>query len=150
MGSIETFTSKKYILPISIKGVDNNAIIDTTRKVALLQFTRFRNVYEAKYKAYGQAIRSGTPDTDLLKVDEVITSTSIDANTIQVKGAVTGLNLLLKVQSGQVQISGATGSEAFNVINTSGKTSTYTGTFNDVYQCNEGDVYTVLYLYRIR
>ena len=145
-GINEVFTDKKYILPISIKGVDNDAIIDTTRKVALLQFTRFRNVYEAKYKVYGQAVLSGTTDTDILKVDEVITSTSINANTIQVKGAVSGLNLLLTVQNGQVQITSATGSEAFNVSNTSGKTSTYVGEFNKVYQCNKG-TYTLYYTY---
>lgn len=147
-GIDETFTSKKYILPISIKGVDNNAIIDTTRKVALLQFARFRNVYEAKYKAYGQAVLSGTSDTDLLKVDEVITSTSVNANTIQVKGAVSGLNLLLTVQNGQVQITGATGSEAFNVQNTTGKASAYVGEFNEVYQSNKG-TYTLYYSYTV-
>ncbi len=139
-----SFTGKKYILPVSIQSVDKDVTISATEKLSILQFTRFRNVYEAKYKAYGQIL--GSTPTDKQKVDEVITSTSIDASTIQVKGAVTGLNLLLKVQSGQVQISGATGSEAFNVTNTTGKTSTYTGTFNDVYQCNEG-TYTLYYTY---
>lgn len=141
-----SFTGKKYILPVSIQSVDKDVTISTTEKLSILQFTRFRNVYEAKYKAYGQVTLSGSTGTDKQKVDEVITSTSIDANTIQVKGAVSGLNLLLKVQSGQVQISGATGSEAFNVTSTSGKTSTYTGTFNEVYQCNEG-TYTLYYTY---
>lgn len=145
-GINEVFTGKKYILPISIKGVDNNAVIDTARDVAILQFTRFRNVYEAKYKAYGQAVVSGTPDTDLLKVDEVVTSTSVNANTIMVKGATSGMNLLLTVQNGQVQVTGATGSEAFNIQNTSGKTSTYVGEFNEIYQCNKG-TYTLYYTY---
>lgn len=147
-GIDETFINEKYILPISIKSVNNDAVLDTTRKVAILQFTRFRNVYEAKYKAYGQAVLSGTPDTDLLKVDEVLTSTSVDANTIQVKGPVAGLNLLLTVQNGQVTVKGAAGSEAFAVQNTPGKTSTYTGAFNSVYQSNNG-TYTLYYNYTV-
>lgn len=142
----ESYVDKKYFLPISIKSVDKNVTISETSDVAILQFTRFRNVYEAKYKAYGQAVLSGTTDTDKVKIDEVVTSTSTDASTIKVKGAVTGLNLLLKVQNGQVQITGATGSEAFNVANTSGKTSTYVGEFSEVYQCNTG-TYTLYYTY---
>jgi hypothetical protein len=135
-GIDETFTNKKYILPISITAVDNDAKLDTTRNLAILQFSRFRNAYEASYKSYGQAAVSGTTDLNLQKIDEVITSTSIDANTIKVKGPVSGLNLLLTVQSGEVLIKGAPGSEAFNVQNTSGKKSSYSGTFNEVYQRN--------------
>lgn len=142
----ENFTGKKYFLPISIKSVDPEVAISETEKLAILQFSRFRNVYEAKYKAYGQAVLSGSANTDLQKVDEVVTSTSVDANMIKVKGAVSGLTLLLKVQNGQVQISGAPGSEAFAVTNTSGKTSTYTGSFNETYQCNTG-TYTLYYSY---
>jgi|GEM_PF-1222198 len=146
-GIDETFTNKKYILPISITGVDNNAKLDTTRDIAILQFSRFRNVYEADYKSYGQAVLSGTTDGNLLKIDEVITNTtSIDANTIQVKGPVSKLNLLLTIQNGQVIIKGAPGSEAFNVQNTPGKTSSYTGSFNETYQSNKG-TYTLYYTY---
>ncbi len=145
-GIEESFTGKKYFLPISIKSVDPEVTISDSEKLAILQFTRFRNVYEAKYKAYGQTVLSGTTDTNLAKIDEVITSTSVDANTIQVKGAIAGMNLLLKVQNGQVQITGATGSEAFNVVNTTGKTSTYSGDFSDTYQCNTG-TYTLYYTY---
>jgi len=141
-----SFTNKNYILPISIKSVDPNVTISDAEKTVILQFSRYRNVYEAKYKAYGQTVLSGTTDTNIQKVDEVITSTTVDANTILVKGAVSGLNLLLNVQNGQVLISGATGSEAFNVANTSGKTSTYTGSFNETYQCNSG-TYTLYYTY---
>jgi hypothetical protein len=50
-GIDETFINKKYILPISITAVDNDAKLDTTRKLAILQFSRFRNVYEASYKS---------------------------------------------------------------------------------------------------
>ena len=142
----ENFTDKKYFLPISIKSVDPEVAVSETEKLAILQFIRFRNVYEAKYKAFGQAVLSGSTNTDLQKVDEVVTGTSVDANTIKVNGAVSGLTLLLKVQNGQVQISGAIGSEAFNVTNTSGKTSTYTGSFNETYQCNTG-TYTLYYSY---
>lgn len=137
-GISELFTGKKYILPITITGIDTDARIDTTRKVALLQFSRFRNIYESKYKMFGQAVLAGTTNTDLLKLDEVISGTSVNANAIQVKGAISGLNLVLTVLDGQVQIKGATGSEAYNVQNTTGKTSTYTGVFNEVYQCNQG------------
>jgi hypothetical protein len=140
------FTNKKYFLPISITSVDPEVTISDSEKLAILQFTRFRNVYEAKYKAYGQTVQSGTTDTNLAKIDEVITSISVDANTIQVKGAIAGMNLLLKVQNGQVQITGAAGSEAFNIANTSGKASVYTGDFSDVYQCNTG-TYTLYYTY---
>lgn len=142
----ESFIDKKYFLPVSIKSVDKDVMVSETKKLAILQFTRFRNVYEAKYKAYGQAILSGSTNTDIQKVDEVITSSSVDANTIKVKGAVSGLTLLLKVQNGQVEITGASGSEAFGVTNTSGKTSTYTGSFSDIYQCNSG-TYTLYYTY---
>lgn len=134
----ESFTDKKYILPISIKSVDKEVSVSETQKVSILQFSRFRNVYEAKYKAYGETVLAGTTDTDKLKIDEVITSTSVDASTIKVKGAVSGMNLLLSVNNGQVQINGAPGSEAFNVSNTSEKTSTYIGEFSDVYQSNAG------------
>ncbi len=137
-GIDETFTNKKYFLPISIKNSDNGVKILDAKKVAILQFPRFRNVFEAKYKAYGQAVLSGTPDTDKLRVDEVITSSSVNTGTIQVKGIVSGLNLLLTVNNGQVQITGATGSESFAVSNTAGKTSTYAGEFSKVYQCNTG------------
>ncbi len=142
------FTNRKYFLPISITSVDPEVTISDSEKLAILQFTRFRNVYEAKYKAYGQTVLSGTTDTNLAKIDEVITSTSVDANTIQVKGAIAGMSLLLKVQNGQVQITGAAGSEAFNIANTSGKTSVYTGNFSDVYQCNTG-TYKLYYTYTV-
>lgn len=142
----ESFTDKKYILPISIKSVDKEVAINETQKVSILQFLRFRNVYEAKYKAYGKTVLAGTSDTDKLKIDEVITSISVDARTIKVKGPVSGMNLMLSVQNGQVQITGAPGSEAFNVANTSGKTSTYTGEFSEVYQCNTG-TFTLFYTY---
>ena len=145
-GIDENFINKKYFLPISIQSVDKDVAVSETEKLAIIQFNRYRNVYEAKYKAYGQIVLSGTTDTNIQKVDEVVTSTTVDANTIMVKGAVPGLNLLLKVQNGQVLISGATGSEAFNVANTSGKTSTYAGSFSDVYQCNTG-TYTLYYTY---
>lgn len=142
----ESFTGKKYILPICIKSVDNEVAISETQKVSILQFLRFRNVYEAKYKAYGNTVLAGTTDTDKLKIDEIITSTSVDASTIKVKGAISGMNLLLKAENGQVLINGAPGSEAFNVANTSGKTSTYTGEFSEVYQCNTG-TFTLYYTY---
>jgi len=142
------FTGKKYILPISIQSVDKDVEVSEAEKTAILQFTRFRNVYEAEYKAYGQTVLAGTTDTEKSKIDEVLTSTSVDANTIQIKGATTGMNLLLKVQNGNVEITGAPGSEAFNISNTSGKTSTYTGQFNEVYQCNTG-TYTLYYTYTV-
>jgi hypothetical protein len=91
-------------------------------------------------------VLSGTTDASLQKIDEVITSTSIDANTIKVKGPVSGINLLLTVQNGEVLVKGAPGSEAFNVQNTAGKKSTYTGTFNEVYQRNKG-TYMLYYTY---
>jgi len=147
-GITEAFTDKMYILPISIKGVDSDAKIDSSKMVALLHFARFRNVYEAKYKAFGRAVLAGTVDTDLVRVDEELTSTSVDANTIQVKGTASGMNLLLKVQNGQVTITGAPGSEAFDIKNTSGKTNTYVGEFNQDYQCNVG-TYTIYYTYTV-
>ena len=122
--------------------------IDTTRRVALLQFSRFRNIYESKYKMFGQAVLAGTTNTDLLKLDEVISGISVNANAIQVKGAISGLNLVLTVLNGQVQIKGAAGSEVYNVQNTTGKTSTYTGEFDEIYQCNKG-VFTLYYTYTI-
>ncbi len=134
----ESFIDKKYILPLSIQSVDPNVSISATKKLAMLQFVKFRNVYETKYKAYGQTVLSGTADTDKLKIDEMLTSSSVNATTIKVKGAVTGLNLLLTVNNGQVQITGAVGSEAFAVSNTAGKTSTYVGEFSKLYQCNTG------------
>lgn len=140
------FSGKKYILPISIQSVDKEVTVSEAQKTAILQFTRFRNVFETKYKAYGQVVLSGTADTDKAKIDEVISSTSVDANTIQVKGAAANMNLLLTVQNGQVQVTGAPGSEAFNIANTPGKTSTYSGNFSDQYQCNQG-TYMLYYTY---
>lgn len=137
-GIDETFTNKKYFLPISIKSTDNDVKILDTKKVAIIQFARFRNVYESSYKAYGINVLAGTTDTEKLIIDEVLTSTSVNANSIQVKGPVSGLNILISVQNNQVQVSGAVGSEAYTVQATAGKTSTYTGTFNDTYQANTG------------
>lgn len=145
-GIDQSFVNEKYILPISIQSVDANAKINDDQKVAILQFSRFRNLYEAQYKAYGTAVLSGTASDGKIVLDEVVTATSVDANTIQVKGALNGMNLYLSVQNGQVQVSGAPGSEAYNIRATSGKTSTYTGEYNSTYKCNKG-VYTLYYTY---
>jgi len=64
----ETFTGKKYILPISIQSTEEEVTISETNKLAVLQFTRFRNVYEAKYKAYGVSVLAGTTDTYIIRI----------------------------------------------------------------------------------
>ena len=147
-GIDETFTDKKYFLPISITSASNEVKINEAKKSAILQFTHFRNVYESKYKAYGTSVVSGTPDSLKLITDEVITVISVNASTIQIKGPVTGLNLLVSNLNNQVQVTGAVGSEAFLVQPTSGKTSTYAGQFNVVYQSNTG-TFMLYYTYTV-
>ncbi|MDP4206954.1 MAG: DUF1735 domain-containing protein [Bacteroidota bacterium] len=148
-GIDESFVNEKYILPISIQSVDANAQINDDKKVAILQFSRFRNNYEASYKAYGTAVLSGTTSDGQILLDEVDLAaavTSVDANTIKIKGALNDMFLNLSVQNGQVQVTGAPGSEKYNIRATAGKTSTYTGAYDSTYKCNKG-VYQLYYTY---
>ncbi|MDP4185426.1 MAG: DUF1735 domain-containing protein [Bacteroidota bacterium] len=153
-GIDESFVNEMYILPISIQSVDANAQINDDKKVAILQFSRFRNNYEASYKAYGTAVLAGTESDGKILLDDVVTGTTVDANTIKIQGNFGGMlpsqevmNLNVSVQNGQVQVIQAPGdAKNYNVRATTGKTSTYTGTYNSTYKCNQG-VYELYYTY---
>lgn len=144
-GVNETFVNKKYILPISIKSISPSVTILEENKTVLLYFSNYRNAYDCKYKAYGQVAPSGD-NLASTAVDEVLEATTVSANSIKIKGAENNQYLILTVLDNEVKISGAAGSEAFNVKNTEGKTSTYTGVFEPVYQSNKG-TFVLYYTY---
>jgi hypothetical protein len=58
------------------------------------------------------------------------------------------MNLLLTIQRNNVAISGASGSENYNIKNTDGKSSAYVGTFDPVTQSNRG-TFTLFYSYTL-
>uniref|UniRef100_UPI003216A9A5 DUF1735 domain-containing protein n=1 Tax=uncultured Draconibacterium sp. TaxID=1573823 RepID=UPI003216A9A5 len=136
-GINESFTGKNYVLPISIESVSPEVSILEDKKTALLNFTRYRNAYECKYKANGSVTPSGNEKSNV-KIDEEQPTISVSANSIQIKGAETNMQLILTVAGDQVTVSGAPGSEMYEIANTQGKTSTYTGSFDSVQQSNMG------------
>ena len=136
-GIDDKFVSKNYILPISIAGISPSVNILEESQTVFLSFSKYRNAYECKYKAFGKTSPTGS-ETTSTTIDEVITATTETVNSIKVKGAETNMYLNLAVLESGVTITGATGSEAFNVKNTEGKISTYTGEFDPVYQSNKG------------
>lgn len=143
-GIDESFVNKKYILPISIESVTPEVEILDERKTVLLSFSKYRNAYECLYKAYGKSISS---DGLIQKtVDEQLKATTVSANTVKVKGIEANMYLLLTIMENGVAISGAPGSEKFNIKNTEGKNSSYIGTFDPVYQTNKG-TFTLFYSY---
>ncbi|MNY20403.1 hypothetical protein D3C86_1538790 [compost metagenome] len=131
-----TFAGKKYVLPISIKSISPSIKLNETKKTAFLYFTRYRNVYESKYKAYGKL----TSDVGAItKIDEVQTSTSVSPNTLEFAGPVTGMKLRLAVLDNKVLVSGAPGSEVYAIQNSPAiGESTYSGQFDPVHQVNRG------------
>lgn len=131
-----TFTGKKYVLPISIKSVSPDVKLNQEKKVAFLYFSRFRNVYESKYKAYGEVTNDAGGIT---KIDEVQNPVSVSANILEVAGPVSGMKLRLAVMNDKVQITGAPGSEVYGIQNNLSKgESIYSGQFDPVYQSYKG------------
>lgn len=131
-----TFTGKKYVLPIGIKSVSPDVKLNQEKKVAFLYFSRFRNVYESKYKAYGEVTNDAGGIT---KIDEVQNPVSVSANALEVAGPVSGMKLRLAVMNDKVQITGAPGSEVYGIQNNLSKgESTYSGQFDPVYQSYKG------------
>lgn len=131
-----TFTGKKYVLPISIKSVSPAVKLNEEKKIAFLYFSRFRNVYESKYKAYGEVTNDAGGIT---KIDEVQNPVSVSANVLEVAGPVSGMKLRLAVMNDKVQVTGAPGSEVYSIQNNPSKgQSTYSGQFDPVYQSYKG------------
>lgn len=136
-GIDETFVNRKYILPVSIDSVSPTAEIIEGKSTVFLNFSDYRNVYECKYKALGKITLEG--QTDLLSmIDEPIVATTVSPNTISIKGPENNLVLYLTILDSEVMIKGAPGNESYNVMNTSGSTSTYTGNFAQTYQASTG------------
>jgi hypothetical protein len=146
-GIDENFVSKNYILPISIESVSPEVAIPEESQTALLSFSSYRSVYECKYKAFGTVTAEGEESANSA-IDEEIIAETVSPNTIKLKGAESNMYIKLTVSDDGVTISGASGSEAYDVQNTAGKTSTYTGAFNPVYQSNEG-VFELYYSYML-
>lgn len=139
-----TFVGKKYVLPVSIKSVNPDTKINEGKKVAFLYFSRFRNAYEAKYKAYGAVTSDGA---SVVKIDEVQSPTSISANVLEVAGPVAGMKLRLAILNDKVQVTGAPGSEAYAIQNDLSKgESTFVGHFDPVYQTYKGS-FKLFYTY---
>lgn len=145
-GIDESFINKKYILPVSIESVSPEADILEEGKTVFLSFSKYRNAWECLYKVFGKVTSSvGGAQT---VIDERINATTLSANSIKIKGAENNMNLLLTIQGNNVIISGASGSENYNLKNTDGKSSTYTGTFDPVTQSNRG-TFTLFYSYTL-
>lgn len=131
-----TFTGKKYVLPVRIKSTSPDVKMNAGKQVAFLYFSRFRNVYESKYKAYGQVVNETGAIT---KIDEVQSPVSVSANALDVSDAATGLKLRLTIMNNKVLVTGAPGFEGYNVQNNPAKgESTYVGQFDPVYQTYKG------------
>lgn len=136
-GINETFANKNYILPVSIATVSPNVEIVDEKRIALLNFPNYRNAFECKYKAFGKI--SPTDDRSALDiVDEIVGATSLSANTIWVHGGENNLNLNLTVKKNEVLIQSTPDLSEYNITNTVGKTSTYTGSFDPIHQMNKG------------
>ncbi|MGD9557644.1 MAG: DUF1735 domain-containing protein [Mangrovibacterium sp.] len=146
-GVDESFTGKKYILPVSIAGVSPSVNLLESQQTVFLSFSSYRNVYESAYKAYGKVTPLGSEEVSI-KVDEEVSAATVSANTISVKGAENNMDLLLTVKDSEVLISGTSGSANFQIRNTAGKTSTYSGTFDPVQQCNRG-TFLLFYTYTV-
>jgi hypothetical protein len=143
----ESFVNKKYVLPVSIKSVSAEVKINEAKRVTFLTFSRFRNAYESKYKAYGQ-VKDETAAV-VRKIDEVISTTSVSANAIDVTGLETGMKVRLTILNNKVTIRSAPGSETFNVQNNAvAGESTFEGEFDKVYQSNKG-TFKLFYTYTL-
>jgi hypothetical protein len=141
-----TFVGKKYVLPISIKSVNPDTKINEGKKIAFLYFSRFRNAYEAKYKAYGAVTTDGV---SVVKIDEVQSPTSIFANVLEVAGPLTGMKLRLTILNDKVQVTGAPGSEVYAIQNDPSRgESVYLGHFDPVYQTYKGN-FKLFYTYML-
>jgi hypothetical protein len=145
-GIDESFVNKKYILPVSIESVSPEANILEEGKTVFLSFSKYRNAWECLYKSFGKVTSSVGGNQTV--IDERINATTLSANSIKIKGAENNMNLLLTIQGNNVAISGASGSENYNIKNTDGKSSAYVGTFDPVTQSNRG-TFTLFYSYTL-
>lgn len=144
--SENTFSGKKYVLPVSIKSVNSDTKINEEKKVAFLYFSRFRNAYEAKYKAYGTVMKDAVLDK---RIDEVLSPTSVSANILEVAGPENGMKLRLTILNDKVQVTGALGSEVFAIQNDPSKgESTFIGQFDPIYQTYKGN-FRLFYTYML-
>jgi len=141
-----TFTGKKYVLPISIRSTSPEAKMNAEKKVAFLYFSRFRNAYESKYKMYGEVTSDAGAIT---KIDEVQLPVSVSANVLEITGPVAGMKVRLAVMNNKVVITGAPGSEIYAIQNNTAKgESTYAGSFDPVYQAYKG-AFKLFYSYML-
>ena len=142
----EWFTDKNYILPISIESVSPLVNVEAKRKTIFLHLTRFRNIYEGRYKGFGPITSDDNKIVSKVDKDDFI-ATTVNANTIMVRGAEVTMNILLTVKNdGTVEVTNAPGSEAFHVKNLVGYESVYTGEFDHKYQRTWG-VFDLYYQY---
>ncbi len=143
----QTFVNKNYVLPVSIKSVSPDAKINEEKRVTFLHFPRFRNTYEAKYKAYGQVIDE--MGASLRKIDGLVTTVSVSANAIEVSGLETGMKVKLTVLNNKVVVSSGAGAEAFDVQNNAAAgESTFEGMFDKTYQTSAGK-FKLFYTYTL-
>lgn len=146
-GIDESFVNKKYVLPVSIESVSPAVEILKEKSTVFLNFSNYRNAYACRYKAYGKVTLDGQEDI-LSTIDEQIVATTVSANTVSVKGAENNMVLYLTVYDNEVIVTGAPGFESYNIQNTAGKTSTYTGDFTQKYQASKG-VFKLYYTYTL-
>lgn len=134
-GISPTFVEANYVLPLRLQNTTGGAELIENKSLLYIVVTRYRNPYEGEYRIYGTATReNGTT----AKIETETTALSTASNTIKVQGAENSMKLHLTIENGNVTITGAPGSEDFQIKNTEGKASTYTGTFDPNYQRDNG------------
>lgn len=146
-GIDENFVGKNYILPLSITSVSPSVEILEGKKTVLVSFNRFRNAWECKYRAVGTVTPAGA-EKATIRIDEVMETTTMSVNSIQLQGPENNMDVLLTVLNDKVLVSSGAKSEKFQIKNTEGKTSTYVGSFDPVCQSFRG-VFRLYYSYTI-
>ncbi len=131
------FVDKNYVLPISIQNVAPEVDVLEDQKTSFLTFSRYRNIYEGNYKAFG-AVSEDSENATIDKIDEVIFAETAGPQSIRINSLFKSGDVILTVKGNQVEIKEAPGSEGLEITNQAGKSSTFTGAFDPVYQRANG------------
>ncbi|MBY5959382.1 DUF1735 domain-containing protein [Membranicola marinus] len=131
------FVDKNYVLPISIQDVSPEVDVLEDQKTAFLTFPRYRNMYEGNYKAFG-TVSEETGNATVDKIDKVIFAETAGPQSIRINSLIKSGDVILTVKGTEVEVAEAPGSESLEISNQAGKSSTFTGAFDPVYQRANG------------
>lgn len=131
------YLDKHYILPVRIVKVSDGVELVSDRSSVLLQFHRYRSIYEGEFEALGQSYPVEQPE-ERKKIDQTITALTVSENVVSIPGAETGMTLHLDISGNAITVLAAPGSEHFNIVDDS---SSITGEFNETYQRFRGDMH---------